>query len=202
MTRREAPWGVWDPLGPREVAAVMRGFRRPWWIAGGYAIDALCGQGRREHGDIDIGLFAADQVAVRTHLRGWDPHAADPPGTLRPWAEEEALPAEVHDIWVRRDEADAWRFQLMLNPRDGDDWVYRRDSRIRRPIGDLVWWREGIPYLAPEIQLLFKSKGAREKDRQDFEDALPLLEREQRQWLAAALGVASPGHEWLERLDS
>jgi len=33
----------------------------------------------------------------------------------------------------------------MLNEADGDDWVYRRDFRIRRALGALVWRRDGIP---------------------------------------------------------
>ena len=54
--------------------------------------------------------------------------------------------------------------------------------------------------LAPEIQLLQKSKGLRPKDQLDFEAVVLVLEPERRAWLAEALGVASPGHPWLNVL--
>ena len=56
----------------------------------------------------------------------------------------------------------------------------------------------GIPYLAPEIVLLFKAKHAdRDKDAADFARALPLLDDQRRQWLADALRVVHPGHDWI-----
>ena len=84
----------------------------------------------------------------------------------------------------------------MLNEADGDDWVYRRDFRIRRALGALVWRRDGIPYLAPEVQLLFKAKASRARDEADFEATLPLLNDGQRQWLGDALALAEPTSPW------
>jgi hypothetical protein len=56
----------------------------------------------------------------------------------------------------------------------------------------------GIPYLAPEIVLLFKAKhAARGKDAADFARALPLLDGQRREWLADALRVVHPGHDWI-----
>lgn len=199
--RHETPWGTWDPLTPDEIAALMRGFGGWWCIAGGYAIDAFCGvPGRRDHGDVDVSLLARDQTAAQAHLSAWELHCADPPGTLRPWLPGETLAPAIHDIWGRRDPRDAWRFQLMLNPSDGGDWLYRRDPRLRRPIASLTWLRDGIPYLAPEVQLLFKARGGRDKDRQDFKDALPLLADAQRSWLRDALQLTEPASAWIAAL--
>lgn len=59
----------------------------------------------------------------------------------------------------------------------------------------------GIPYLAPEIQLLFKAKPVPlAKDEHDFATAVPLLDETGRTWLAAALKLSSPEHPWIERL--
>jgi hypothetical protein len=57
-----------------------------------------------------------------------------------------------------------------------------------------------IPYLAPEIQLLYKAKGRRPKDEADFMHTLPALDRERRQWLRNALTMAHPRHPWLDLL--
>jgi hypothetical protein len=192
---------AWDPLQPSEVAAVLAGCSAPWWIAGGYAIDAFVGTSdRRPHEDIDVGLLTRDQTVVRAHLAGWEAWCADPPGTLRPWLLGEHLEEPIHDVWLRPEATAPWRLALVLNPAEEDDWVYRRDSRVRRPLGELVWHAGGIPYLAAEVQLLFKAKTVRAKDERDFEDALPLLDAAQRGWLRRALEVAHPGHAWLARL--
>jgi hypothetical protein len=145
-------------------------------------------------------MFGEDQLAIRAYLTGWDVQAADPPGTLRPWSEGEQLSAEVHDIWVRRDAGGPWRFQLMFDRREGDRWVYRRDDRIRRPIDGLTWEQDGSRYLAPEVQLLYKSGGLRPKDEQDWQDAAPLLDPKQRRWLSDALRLEHTDHPWIAQL--
>ena len=200
MTRTETPWGPWEPLDDRGAAALFRDAAFPWWIAGGYAIEAFVGRPLREHGDVDIGVFRDEHLEVREYLTGWDVHCADPPGALRPWPSGELLPGAVHDIWVRETADGPWRFQLMLNEREGDQWVYRRDPRTRRSIAALTFERKGVRYLVPEVQLLFKSKGMREKDVADFEAALPLLSGRARSWLATHLELEMHGHPWLELL--
>jgi hypothetical protein len=191
----------WDPLMPGKVAALLGGCEVRWWIAGGYAIDAFVDRfDRRSHEDIDIGLLARDQLALRACLRGWDLYCADPPGTLRPWLPGEVLEEPVHDVWGRRGEAAPWQLALVLNTSCGDEWTYRRDERIRRPVAEIVWHTQGVPYLAAEVQLLFKSRTLRGKDEVDFGDTAPLLSDEQRRWLRAALELAHPGHPWAARL--
>jgi hypothetical protein len=64
---------------------------------------------------------------------------------------------------------------------------------------------EGIPFLAPECALLFKSKNTsnkkeRSQDQMDFEQAHAHLEPERRAWLRWALIASDPGHPWIERL--
>ena len=200
----ETPWGVWDAFSPAEIVPIFEGLDVPWWIAGGYAIEAFGGRTFREHGDVDISVFREDQMTVRAHLQSWDVHAADPPGTLRPWPTGEELPLSVHDIWVREVEGGPWRFQLMINEslREADQqiWISRRNPRIRRPLDETTWVASGIRYLAPEVQLHFKAKGARPKDELDFAAALPLLDAGQRSWLHETIALDQPDHPWLIRL--
>jgi Aminoglycoside-2''-adenylyltransferase len=194
----DADLGKWQPLTPTAVAALFADCPSPWWIAGGHAIDALVGRNdRRPHEDIDVGILARDQGSARATLSGWDLHCVDPPGQLRPWPAAEILEEPVHDIWARERPGGSWQFQLVLNTSEGGDWVYRRDDRVRFPLSELVWLSEGVPYLAPEVQLLFKSKGVRPKDEQDFRDSLLLLGGRQRRWLRDALRVTDHAHPWL-----
>jgi len=194
--------GRWEPLALDEVAALLEGCTAPWWIAGGYAIDAFVGDfARRPHEDVDVGLLARDQVAIRDCLAGWDLQCADPPGHLRPWPVGELLEEPIHDIWARESPGAPWRIQLMLNPATANAWVYRRDRRITRRLAELVHRVSGIPYLAAEVQLLFKATTGRDKDEQDFRDALPSLDAGQCGWLGWALELAHPHHPWLALLE-
>ena len=199
--RIETPWGAWEHISVGDAAAVMAGFERPWWIAGGFAIEAFLGHSIREHADIDIGLLRRDHLAVHEHLASWELQCADPPGTLRPWQADEELAAGVHDIWVRRNEGDAWRFQLMLDESAEDEWVCRRDPRIHRPLAALTFEIDGVRYLAPEVQLFYKARGLRPKDIVDFEAALPMLSASQSRWLRESLRLTHPTHPWLTLLE-
>ncbi|MGN9842029.1 nucleotidyltransferase domain-containing protein [Nonomuraea sp. H19] len=202
MTRIETLWGPWDHAPLDEVVELFRGLAVPWWVSGGYAIELAVGRAYREHGDVDLSVLRRDQLAARRLLSGWDPHVAGVPGGLRPWEPEEVLPEEAHDIWVREHPDGPWRFQLMLDEADGDDWVYRRDPRIRRTLGTLTVEERGFRRLAPEVQLLYKAKGRRAKDDTDFAEVLPLLGEDQRRWLDAALRTEHGTHPWRARLRS
>ncbi len=46
-------YGRWEPFDLAQAAAFMDGFDRPWWVVGGWAVDAFTGV-RREHDDVDV----------------------------------------------------------------------------------------------------------------------------------------------------
>jgi hypothetical protein len=194
--------GLWEPMSPSQVAVIFAGCPTRWWIAGGYAIEFAVGRPVREHADIDVLLLRRDQLAVQRAMPHWQWEAADPPGSLRPWEPAERLPISVHDIWCRPGPGQPWRIQVMLDESSGSDWVSRRDRRIRRPIASLgLVTADGIPYLAPDVQLFYKAKAPRPKDEVDFTAALAVLTGPQRQWLSHALRlVHGQEHPWLARL--
>ncbi|GII78576.1 hypothetical protein Sru01_35580 [Sphaerisporangium rufum] len=201
MTRRETPLGAWDPAPLPDVAAHFSATGRPWWLAGGYAIELAVGRSFRDHADIDVLLLRPDQLSAQRALSGWEWWAADPPGVLRPWAPGEVLPGSVRDIWCRPGPTEPWRIQVMLDESDGEDWISRRCARVRRPIAALGHRSAvGIPYLAPEVQLYYKAKRPRAKDEKDFLEVLPVLTGAQRDWLAWAIDTAYGEHSWAERL--
>jgi len=74
--------------------------------------------------------------------------------------------------------------EVWLAQADGTYWVHRRGTlSIRRPLDGITRYRNGIPYLAPEVALLFKTRSTAGKDQHDVQTALPLLNPEQRSWL-------------------
>jgi hypothetical protein len=180
------------------VGAVFAGFEAPWWIAGGYAIELAVGRAVRNHRDVDVLVLRPDQLKVQEALFGWDLFAADPPGTLRPWRNGEILPTDVHDVWCRSNPESPWRIQVMLDDATDSEWVFRRNPAIHRPIAELgTISDDGIPYVAPEVQLLYKAQQPRAKDEADFTAVLPVLVAEQRNWLSSAIQVCyGIDHPW------
>ncbi len=187
---------------PAEVTDLLSSAACPWWIAGGWAIDLYLGRQTRAHGDIDVLILRDDQLVMQEALSGWDLHAADPPGSLRSWRPGEVLPTEVHDIWCRRTPSSPWSLQLMIDDATDGTWRYRRDPRIERPVDELDGNAcDGDPrVLAPEIQLLQKSKSRRPKDEADLLAVKDVLGPAQRAWLVRSLTLTSPDHPWLTQL--
>ncbi|WP_028560167.1 nucleotidyltransferase domain-containing protein [Paenibacillus pinihumi] len=190
----------WQPLSVAEMVSLMSPIPVTWCFAGGWALDLFMGRQTREHGDIDIVLFRDEQLTMFNELaKNWKIYKAYQ-GELSHWEPGEAL-TTVKDIWVSRDGHSPFAFQLMLVDREEGEWIYRRERVIRRPEQDVIaMTTEGIPFLKPEIQLLYKGGGSeiRKKDQQDFQNVLPLLTSEERKWLSDALNKQFPGgHVWL-----
>lgn len=185
---------------PRDAAALLRGVRAPWWIAGGWAIDLFLGRETRPHEDLDVAILRRDQRAFRAALPGWDLHVGAGGGALAgAWRAGEDVPPERPAVWCRPSPEAPWAFELLLGEADGDAWRYRKDARVTRPIAQLgMRDAEGIPYLAPEIVLLHKAGRREPRDERDFEAALPALDASRRAWLAAA--IPDPAHPWRARL--
>ena len=187
-----------------EIAERLSRSERPFWLGGGHALDLFLARRTRAHEDLDFIIRRADQLLVREALSGWDLRAADPPGTdtLHAWEEGHYYELPVHNIWGRRDERSPWELELLFSEFDGDEWVYRRNRAIRGPVASFGWRSDsGLMVVAPEIQLLYKSRSIRPKDTQDLASCLPQLSARQvaslRAWIALDSGPAHPWIEWL-----
>jgi hypothetical protein len=195
----------WDPLGADALAEVFRDIPVQWWIAGGCALDLFLGTSTRPHQDIDVLILRRDQLTVQEHLRDWELFKTQQPtpSCLAPWPQGEFLEPPINSIWVRRPRTAPWSFEIMLLEAEGDQWIYRRLPSIRGKISDIgLRTSDGVPYLAPEIQLLYKSGTGRQKDIGDLANVLPKLPWERAQWLLECLRVQYPiGHAWIEHIE-
>ena len=190
----------WEPTTPQQAAEVLRGLAVPWMIAGGWALDLFIGRQTRAHGDLDISIFRGDEAALQGHLRGWELFIAET-GSLAKWEPGAPFPSDRHAIWARMAGHERWQLEIAVERRDGTRWSYRRDASVGAHVADVARrTSDGIPYLRPDIVLLYKSKAPRGLDETDFITVLPHLDAGQRGFLAAALWTVAPGHRWLERL--
>lgn len=200
-------YGASAPLVPADAARLLRGYAGRWWIAGGWALEAFGGV-RRAHHDLDVGVLRDDLPALRRHLAGRRHVWTATDGALAPLLAEdrpdgtadEVLPSGCGNLWTRRSARDLWEVDFLLGPGTAEEWVYRRDPTLRMPMAAALWRQDGVDYLQPEIQLLYKSTALRPKDRRDFAAVQPLLDDRQRGWLRDALGRTTPGHPWADAL--
>ena len=194
--------GDWDPFDVASVSGLMAGTDALWWLSGGCALDVFLGRVTRVHGDIDVSVRRSDWPLVRSYLadrlevfiaRGGALYAL--PGPELP------LDEEVHNLWAREIDGDAWRLQLNLEPCNGAAWTFRRDTRVRRPTAEVVWHRDdGLPFVNPAVQLLWKARDAQPKDEIDRANVAPHLSAAERAWLAEAITLAHPDSPWRGRV--
>lgn len=160
----------------------------------------FCRSAIRAHADLDIGILRCDAPAALPQLSTWQIFEAKA-GELTRLEPGRVPRSNVHTLWGRQGEHDPWAIELVLDEGDRDVWIYRREPSIRRPLTEVVKRTpHGLPYLAPEVQLLYKSSAPRDRDEADFRQTWPLLDLAARVWLAAAIEAVNPRHPWLRVL--
>ena len=199
---------------PRKAAEMLSRLNRPWYIAGGWAIDLYLQQQRRKHKDVDIAVFRQDQLAFQEYFldRGWKlwKYMGDSV-QVEPWWIGEQLRLPDRGILAEPSDVAMPRIDILLSEIKGDSWYYHADSRITHPVKTLGLRSDlGVPFFSPEIVLLFKARHVstdepndivhQEKDEKDFHAVHRLLTTEQRTWLAEALRLFYSNHPWLKYL--
>jgi hypothetical protein len=107
----------------------------------------------------------------------------------------------IHEVHAQSPHDSALSLEFLLNERTAEEWVYRRDARIRMPLKSAIVRDTGeLPVLCPAIVLLFKSKNRRAKDDADFQRIRAALGGQQRRWLHESLRICDPEHPWLAHL--
>ena len=192
-------YGPWQPLSLLALRDTFNGAPFRWWLTGGLALEEYAKESWRAHEDIDIGICRQDAPQVHRWLIQSNYHlwiAAD--GKLASW-NGRALDEESHEdnVWMKSSTEGPWVLDIQVGDGDDASWIYRRDKSIRREWSAVVLLTDQLPYLAPEIQLLFKSNGLRPKDYEDARHVIPLLNGEQRTWLRSHL---HSDHEWQQLL--
>jgi Aminoglycoside-2''-adenylyltransferase len=164
-----------DFAGLRSKLEVLSAFHRPWFVAGGWAVDLFLGREIRSHRDIDIAIFRDDQFELRRHLANWAWEKVVN-GKRVCWEESEWLAWPIHEV---RGIGSEHQVEFLFNERRLDLWLYRRDQTVNRLLTHFHF-QSGLPILPPEIVLLYKSKNPSERDLTDFRQVWPQLSWEAR----------------------
>lgn len=161
------------------VCSLLSSLTVPYWIIGGWAIDLAVGHVTRDHADVDVMVLERDKHALCSDLTEVDVEPARAPGPGRLVLHSDTLPLPT---------------EVFLSRTDGMSLIYRRGAySVTRALTDVTRHRDGIPYLAPEVVLLFKARSKAARDQHDVETALPLLDAGQRSWLHDTLKLLPQG---------
>jgi hypothetical protein len=193
------------PLHPHEILSILGSAPFQWWIAGGWALDLFLGKQTRPHFDTDIAMARRDQLAAQLYLNEWEFFSTkrDEKGdiVLRKWKTREILGQEYPGVWARKPGKDLWRFEFLFHEISDQTWTFRHDDSVKHPLVKIGGVSpENIPYLLPEIALLYKAARLRDVDEGDFHKVLLYLNQTQRAQLLADLQKIEPEHPWLTAL--
>lgn len=185
--------GPWEPLELDSVVDLFASASFRWWVSGGRALDLHVGRTWRHHEDTDVGIVRRDAGALHALLARWDLHVAAA-GRLTRWHGAPLSVARPHNnVWCRQSPNRPWALDVTIGEGSDRHWVFRRDPSVRVPWdAAILRTAAGVPYLAPELQLLYKSKAPRPKDDHDAREVIPALDDRQRRLLSQRLGADHP----------
>ena len=161
------------------VCSLLSSLTVPYWIIGGWAIDLAVGRVTRYHADVDVMVLERDKHALGSDLTEVDAERTGALGLGRLVLHSDKLPLPT---------------EVFLSRADRMSLVYRRGAyEVTLALADVTRYRGSIPYLAPEVVLLFKARSKAARDQHDVETALPLLDARQRSWLRDTLELLPRG---------
>lgn len=209
-----------------EAFRLLTGQGFEYAICGGFALELFLNTTIRKHGDIDICAYWKDRSTIVTWMQsqGWKVYEMCGGGVVHHLTGSAVPGEDKRNILCTKGECELVSFtprgeenmydhtftlcgqssfnfvEFLFNDRAGDEFIYARNPEIRRDLSHAILARDGIPYVAPEIVLLYKSAHIQREGYQlDFDTTAPRLSTGQKTWLNHALARQYPqGHAWLE----
>ena len=136
----------------RRLQTVMSAYQGWWALAGGWSTDVGLGRISREHHDIEISCARAEKAEVWQYLTeaGADLRQINPPGTgWRIWRRDDPFDPPSFQVQARLPDP---TFDVFFETIADNQWLYRRNSRISRPLAEITSRVLDVPVLRPEVQ--------------------------------------------------
>ena len=193
-------------------------------FCGGWAIDLFLGKESRKHHDIDILVYWPDRDKIILHMQslGFEVYEMLGGGQAHHITNIHIQSKSKRNIFCCKDDCDFVQFtktdksdifnidftatvqtkldyvEFLFNDKTSTDFLYARNHEIKRSLNRAILFACRIPYLAPEICLLYKSTDIeREGYQHDYDKAICRMSADQKQWLNSALAIQYPqGHPW------
>ena len=195
-------------------------------FCGGFAIELFLNRSIRKHGDIDVSVFWEDRNKIILYMQslGWNVyemcgggiahHITNVNNQIRAKRNIFCFKAECSlvklsphgktDMYYidfdHRGQTKLDFIEFLFNNRSDEAFLYARNENIMLPISKAILTQNEIPYLTPELILLYKSTDTEREGYQfDYDSAISQMTTVQKEWLQTALKTMNPsGHKWLE----
>jgi hypothetical protein len=154
---------TWCSPGPEHTASLLAGAGVPWWFAGGWAIELFVGKVLRRDSDVDIGCFRDHFRTLLGVLPVWVVYASAG-GNLIRMERGTVLDPAHHTLWCRAIKQLLLGIEILVGEMEGQDWVYRRDRRIRRPTVPGSWLADNIAMTSPRHAWLSREGAGQQRD--------------------------------------
>ncbi len=193
-------------------------------FCGGWAIDLFLWTETRKHGDIDILAYWPERDTIIQYMQslGFQVYEMLGGGKVHHITDIHHQIKEKRNIFCctqdcemvslsATDEADIYYLdfkhirqtklnfiEFLFNSKDDTDLLYARNPAVKLALADAVLYNGSLPYLSPEMCLLYKSTDTeREGYQNDYDNAIANMNQRQKRWLDNALATMYPeGHKW------
>ncbi|MCI8306781.1 MAG: hypothetical protein HFH14_01905 [Lachnospiraceae bacterium] len=209
----------------RKTNELLKNHGFEYAFCGGWAIDLFIGAQTRKHGDIDILAYWAERDAIIQYMQslgflvyemlggGKAHHITDVRNQIKCKRNIFCCTQDCEMVVLTETDEEGIYFidfrevgqtklnfiEFLFNDKDETDLLYARRHAVKLALSDAILYSGGIPYLSPEMCLLYKSTDTERKGYQsDYDNAMARMNQRQRRWLSDALTIMYPeGHKWM-----
>lgn len=179
-----------------DTATLFNSYGKPWFLAGGSALECSKGKFTRDHQDTDVALYYDDLAGFYEYGRQHGYQFISVEGNEIS-SQEELLTQEENAFLNKQDhnQPGPQGFEIMfLRKNDKGEVIFGGDERLTVP-GSVYenspkyTAKNGqeVPLTPPDIQLLHKLYDGRQKDYHDIKQFYPTLTEEEKQRFITAL---------------
>jgi len=207
-----------------QVNKILSNQQFEYAFCGGYAIDLFLNYESRKHGDIDIFAYWKDRDSIILYMQslGFEVYEMLGGGKAHHITDINIQMKMKRNIFCCKKDCELVKLSItnendiydidffhigqsklnfiefLFNDKTDTELLYARNHTVKRKLEDAILFNNGIPYLAPEICLLYKSTDTeREGYQQDYDLAIRKMNKEQIEWLSSAINFLYPeGHKW------
>ena len=208
----------------KQANDILSGKNFEYAFCGGLAIDLFLGYNSRRHSDIDISVYWKDRSTIILYMQslGFKIYEMLGEGKAHQVTDVNNQFYKKRNIFCCTDDCELVSFiktneegivlidfkhigqtklnfiEFLFNDKTDKDFLYARNHKIKQALNSAVLCKNGIPYLSPEMCLLYKSTDTERAGYQsDYDAAISKMSKVQKEWFYQALQIMFPeGHKW------
>jgi len=182
-----------------QLALIMQAFTKPWFVAGGWAIDLAIGNVTREHKDIDLCIFREDAADLLSYFQTWQIQVAVPGDYYLKKV------VNLNDLRPPRYRLHLFNgnefLEIFLTEKVNHDVIFIKNKKVKLNLNDFSRGVLPLPFLNPAWELLFKSLDPREEDEHDFIVYKQLVaDYSSKKWLLESMIMVNGNQKWITEL--